>query len=967
MSRIIKVDGEHIVSAHAVKYINARNTRGTALALGDTVVLDTANSSSTEVCCTVTTTQDDNLVLGMAMSTIGAGAYGPIQVEGPTKSLKVNGTSDIAAGDKLSTYTDEGIAAEASAGKGGVFAIALEAYTTNDSNGVIDAWLTGSVARFDSSSVSSAGALTFDAASAPAGTSVYAVHDNSGDLTLNCKTGKEIHFAIAGTDEVDIGGTETVINEASGDRNFRVETSECAYALYTDGGKDAIVLGDNTDSSSADKLVNVARATRTSTANTSYADLWVQPSGAVTVPTGTTGVVASAYFKEPNISATGTVTSAATVYIADAPDEGGTNNNSLHVASGTTLLGGALTISSGGFTVTGDSTVTGTFGVTGNTTITGDLTINGNLNWGATLTVDELILDTDGSPPAASNCYVVRDNSGDLTLNAITGKTINLAIAGNDEVTLSGTVLALNANTLALDTDSDTYFDNGTDDTIKIYISSANDFNFAANSFDVLTGSAVNLADSCHLQFGTNDDIVMLHSGAVNADTTVSNVIEGTADTMATAADSLIISNVTNDGDIHIIVSDGGNSKTMILCDGDTGSLYLNSVATGYLTVGCTTEYSWNATTFDFESGNNLKFKGDNGILDSAGNELIQFTATGSAVNYLQVINAATANPITLQCLGTADKGFDFEAADNEEILCLRATASAIEEITITSAAAGGGAAIKATTSATNASLRLDTSGTGYIYFMSGGDECLAMADAGLTFAAAADTAGHACYIQTEDGGADSGAGTGRAGAALEIRAGDGSASATATAVGGAGANLTLVAGAGGNGNTTGHGGDGGDVIITAGAAGDSGAGAGVGGYGGDILLTAGAGGGAGGGTAGEPGNVKIQSGCLFMQCQDIDMSDADVTLTLVPGTPTGTTLTGNILRVDPEGGAHILKLPPEGDCTGLFLIIDNDADAAENITVQNDAGGAVGTVGQDERGYFTCDGTTWLHSTGVA
>jgi len=69
----------------------------------------------------------------------------------------VNGTANIAVGDKLSTYSSAGIGAKATAGKGGVFAIALEAYTNSDSSGVIDAILF-EPGRFDST----AGGNTLD-------------------------------------------------------------------------------------------------------------------------------------------------------------------------------------------------------------------------------------------------------------------------------------------------------------------------------------------------------------------------------------------------------------------------------------------------------------------------------------------------------------------------------------------------------------------------------------------------------------------------------------------------------------------------------------------------------------------------------------------------------------------------------------------------------------------------------------
>lgn len=54
----------------------------------------------------------------------------------------------------------------------------------------------------------------------------------------------------------------------------------------------------------------------------------------------------------------------------------------------------------------------------------------------------------EATNPAGTNCYISRDNTGDTTINALTGKTINLAINGTDIATLSATVLTF-AGTLA--------------------------------------------------------------------------------------------------------------------------------------------------------------------------------------------------------------------------------------------------------------------------------------------------------------------------------------------------------------------------------------------------------------------------------------------------------------------------------------------------------------------------------------
>tara|TARA_Y100000310_G_scaffold292578_1_gene321444 strand:+ start:8986 stop:10200 length:1215 start_codon:yes stop_codon:yes gene_type:complete len=233
------------------------------------------------------------------------------------------------------------------------------------------------------------------------------------------------------------------------------------------------------------------------------------------------------------------------------------------------------------------------------------------------------------------------------------------------------------------------------------------------------------------------------------------------------------------------------------------------------------------------------------------------------------------------------------------------------------------------------------------------------------SFAAATDAAGAGAFLETQDGGTDGGsASTGQAGGAWSMKCGDGSAAVTTGAVGGAGGALTLQSGTGLTGETAGNGGVGGAVAITAAAGGASGAGAGVGGTGGTVTITAGAGGGAGGGTAGAPGSVTIGAGVVKFGVQTIDMADSPVTLTLVPGTPAGTLLTGNILYVDANGNTENLLLPHEADCTGLFLVIENTG--GETITVQNDAAGAVVTLETANVAYCACDGTSWTGSVGV-
>lgn len=200
-------------------------------------------------------------------------------------------------------------------------------------------------------------------------------------------------------------------------------------------------------------------------------------------------------------------------------------------------------------------------------------------------------------------------------------------------------------------------------------------------------------------------------------------------------------------------------------------------------------------------------------------------------------------------------------------------------------------------------------------------------------------------------GGAAGAAGTGAAGGALTILAGAGGAAATSGDGGAAGA-MAITGGVGGASATTGTGGAGTTIAVAAGAGGAAG-GAGTGGAGGDITLTPGAGGTTVGGTDGAAGKIHLDGFVAGFTAQTIDMADAAVTLT-------ATTLTGNWLLIDPNssGAAEILKLPAEADMVDVMLIIKNTG--GENITLQNDAAGAIGTIEDAECAFVHCDGTTW-------
>ena len=89
----------------------------------------------------------------------------------------------------------------------------------------------------------------------------------------------------------------------------------------------------------------------------------------------------------------------------------------------------------------------------------------------------------------------------------------------------------------------------------------------------------------------------------------------------------------------------------------------------------------------------------------------------------------------------------------------------------------------------------------------------------------------------------------------------------------------------------------------------------------------------------------------------------------LVTGTAASnqTKITSNFLVVDPTGNRN-LDLPAEALCTGLLLLIMNNATASssETITLRNDAGDTILTIDEAETGLAFCDGTTWRGLVGA-
>ena len=69
----------------------------------------------------------------------------------------------------------------------------------------------------------------------------------------------------------------------------------------------------------------------------------------------------------------------------------------------------------------------------------------------------------------------------------------------------------------------------------------------------------------------------------------------------------------------------------------------------------------------------------------------------------------------------------------------------------------------------------------------------------------------------------------------------------------------------------------------------------------------------------------------------------------------------------DPGGGARNLDLPAEASSRGAVLYVANAADAAEVITIRDDAAATICTPTQGETAVVFCDGTSWRGLVGAA
>ncbi len=321
----------------------------------------------------------------------------------------------------------------------------------------------------------------------------------------------------------------------------------------------------------------------------------------------------------------------------------------------------------------------------------------------------------------SSGSLVFEDTSGnELMTIATTG--VNIPTFTIDSLTLdAGATVDLNgiADAFVLDADADTTISAPTDDQIDIEISGADDFTFTANSFNVLSGSNIDLADSCAVTFGDGDDASISFDGT---DTIFDNTgtlqiqwagvggleIDDSAITSFAAAADTAGKGIfveTQDGGTDTAV-DGGNAGGALSIktgDGGTAGADQNGGAGGDVTLTGGTGSAGGAHTANDPNGGDggdvVLIPGSGGAAGAGGSgtagvDGAVFVNGGKSVLQLgaQVAPGTTVgdNYLTMKSNGTAPTGTganvghlyaDFET-DDDELFWLSGTGGTATQLT---------------------------------------------------------------------------------------------------------------------------------------------------------------------------------------------------------------------------------------------------------------------------------------------
>ena len=382
------------------------------------------------------------------------------------------------------------------------------------------------------------------------------------------------------TGTLDLNGNELILDA---DADTSITSSQDDRIDFRIGGTDSMFIGHAAGNTAG--FVTVDPLAFTATANTSIARLMVAGTNALTVPAGTTAIAAGLHVAEPNLTATGTITSAVSLYIAAAPTEGGTNNYALWVDDGATQLDGAVVMAS-------TLNVTGAVDVTGTLTIASNIIHQGDTNNLIAFTTDAQSFETGGTSRldisdtgvrlGAANARVTtvldEDAMGSDSATALATQQSIKAYADSLVVSISGHVLQVVNTTKKVTQSLSTNLP--ADDTTPLItegdliltraITPAADANTLKIEISVMVGTTT--ADAATIALFQGTTMVAAHGAnvAANHATSISFVH--------------FISGSVGTSEISFTVRCGGNGQTLDLNGVSGGQLY-NSLASSSITI----------------------------------------------------------------------------------------------------------------------------------------------------------------------------------------------------------------------------------------------------------------------------------------------------------------------------------------------------------------------------------------------
>ena len=209
-------------------------------------------------------------------------------------------------------------------------------------------------------------------------------------------------------------------------------------------------------------------------------------------------------------------------------------------------------------------------------------------------------------------------------------------------------LLDLNGAALILDIDNDTTITADTDDQIDIAIAGADDFQFTANKFSVLSGSSQEYADNSVAKFGASQDMTIFHDGT-------DSLITNKTGTMKIATETS-----------GIAVTIGHTTSETTVAD--------NLTVTGNLTVGGTTSFGdfdiTNVGSIALDSitndGTDITLDSSNDIVIDAEGGNIEFKDAGTLQLTLDMDGTAGAQVIKL---GVDSDDLIFQQFDGNEVI----------------------------------------------------------------------------------------------------------------------------------------------------------------------------------------------------------------------------------------------------------------------------------------------------------